>query len=223
MDFDLIVFDWDGTLMDSEARIVTCMRGAFIELGVEPPAPEAVREVIGLGLDEAIHTLWPAAGSERRREIMTHYRQRFLVSDDTPTPLFEGAVELVRELHDAGRLLGVATGKSRRGLDEALAASGLARFFHATRCADETFSKPHPAMLEALMDELGVDPARTLMVGDTEYDMELAGNAGVAAVAVGYGAHAPERLLAHGPLACVMSIAELGDWLRARQPAPVLS
>jgi phosphoglycolate phosphatase len=152
---------------------------------------------------------------------MTRYRQHFLVSDDTPTPLFDGAARLVQELHGAGRLLGVATGKSRRGLDEALVASGLSGLFHATRCADETYSKPHPAMLEALIDELGVATDRTLMIGDTEYDMELARNARVAAVAVGYGAHAPERLLAHQPLACVMSIAELGDWLRAPRPARV--
>jgi phosphoglycolate phosphatase len=222
VDFDLIVFDWDGTLMDSEARIVNCMRDAFAELGIEPPARAAVRDVIGLGLDEAVHRLWPAGSSTGRQEIMSQYRQRFLVSDSTPAPLFEGAAELVQELYDGGRLLGVATGKSRRGLDEALAASGLAKWFHATRCADETFSKPHPAMLEALMDELGVSADRTLMIGDTEFDMELAHNAKVAAVAVGYGAHAAERLIAHGPLACAMSIDELREWLRAELSAPAL-
>jgi phosphoglycolate phosphatase len=222
VDFDLIVFDWDGTLMDSEARIVNCMHDAFAELGIDPPARAAVRDVIGLGLDEAVHRLWPAGSSAGRQEIMSQYRQRFLVSDSTPAPLFEGAAELVQELYDGGRLLGVATGKSRRGLDEALAASGLAKWFHATRCADETFSKPHPAMLEALMDELGVSADRTLMIGDTEFDMELAHNAKVAAVAVGYGAHAAERLIAHGPLACAMSIDELGEWLRAELSAPAL-
>lgn len=223
MDFDLIVFDWDGTLMDSEARIISSMRAAFTELAVAPPPPEAVREVIGLGLDEALHRLWPAASGSRRRTLMDAYRQQYLIADTTPMPLFEGAAEMVQDLHESGWLLAIATGKSRRGLDEALTASGLGRLFHATRCADESFSKPHPAMLEALMDELGVDAGRTLMIGDTEYDLEMARNAGAAAVAVGYGAHAAERLTAQGPLCCAMSIGELRDWLRSHLRAPALA
>lgn len=223
MDFDLIVFDWDGTLMDSEARIISSMRAAFAELAVAPPPPEAVREVIGLGLDEALQRLWPAASGSRRRTLMDTYRQQYLVADTTPMPLFEGAAEMVQDLHESGWLLAVATGKSRRGLDDALAASGLGHLFHATRCVDETFSKPHPAMLEALMEELGVDAERTLMIGDTEYDLEMARNAGTAAAAVGYGAHAAERLTAHDPLTCAMSIGELRDWLRSRLRAPALA
>jgi len=211
--YQLIVFDWDGTLMDSEARIVASMQGAFRALGLEPPAPVAVRNVIGLGLDQAIATLLPDADADLRQRLIKPYRERFLGNEQTPTPLFEGAAELITDLHAAGHLLAVATGKSRAGLDKALRETGLGEWFHATRCADDTFSKPHPAMLLELMEQLGTAPAATLMVGDTEYDLEMARNAGVAAVAVGYGAHTPARLLALQPLTCAMSIADLRAWL----------
>ncbi|TVQ91814.1 MAG: HAD family hydrolase [Chromatiaceae bacterium] len=213
MDYELIVFDWDGTLMDSEARIIASMQAAFVELGRSPPPAEAVREVIGLGLEQAIGRLWPAASAARRVQAMTGYRQHFLAQDQTPMPLFSGATALLRALHRHGRLLGVATGKSRIGLDQAIADSGLHGLFQATRSADETFSKPHPAMLLELMDELGMRPAQTLMVGDTEYDLQMAANAGVAAVAVTYGAHPRARLLAQQPRACVDSLPELAAWL----------
>lgn len=212
-DFELIVFDWDGTLMDSAARIVACMRAAFGELDLPLPEPDRVRNVIGLGLDQAIAGVWPEADAPLRAELITRYRRHFLVSDPTPTPLFDGAEALVRDLHGAGRLLAVATGKSRPGLDKAMAESGLGHWFHATRSADDTFSKPHPAMLLELMEELGVAPAATVMVGDTEYDLQMARNAGVAAVGVSWGVHAPERLLALGPLGCAGTMTELARWL----------
>ncbi|MBK1706399.1 HAD-IA family hydrolase [Halochromatium glycolicum] len=212
-DFELIVFDWDGTLMDSEGRIVASMQAAFGELGREPPPAAAVREVIGLGLDEAMRRLPGVARDEALDELIARYRYHYLSANRTPTPLFEGAAALVEALHARGDLLAVATGKSRAGLDQALEQSGLQRYFHATRTAEDTFSKPNPTMLFELMDELGASADATLMIGDTEYDLLMANNAGVRALAVGYGTQPAERLLAHGPLACAPSLKVLSDWL----------
>lgn len=212
-DFELIVFDWDGTLMDSEARIIASMQSAFAELGREPPAGTAVREVIGLGLSEAIRQLPGVSADEPLDALIERYRHHYLAANSTPAPLFEGASELIQALDQRGRLLAVATGKSRRGLEQSLEQSGLRAHFHATRCAEESFSKPNPAMLFELMDELGAAAESTLMIGDTEYDMQMARNARVRAVAVGYGTHAPERLLAHAPLACAPSLPMLSQWL----------
>lgn len=213
MRYQLIVFDWDGTLMDSAARIVASLSAAFADNGVEVPPPDRCRDVIGLGLDEAMQRLWPAALSEQRTRVMARYRHHYLAENTTPTPLFPGAAEVVEGLHKEGYLLAVATGKSRRGLDSALHQSGLGRWFHATRCADETFSKPHPLMLEELLDELGVAASDCVMIGDTEYDVQMAHNANVDAVAVCYGVHAPERLLALQPRACLSAIVALPGWL----------
>ena len=179
-----------------------------------PPPSAAVREVIGLGLEEAIRRL-PGFDSEATlADLIARYRYHYLVADATPTPLFDGAEALIKALHAQGRLLAVATGKSRHGLDQALDQTGLRPWFHATRSAEETFSKPHPGMLYELMDELGVTPAVTLMIGDTDYDLQMAHNAGVPVIAVGYGTQTQERLLALQPLACASSIAVLADWLR---------
>lgn len=213
MDYALIVFDWDGTLMDSEARIIASMQGAFADLGRPAPAAAAIREIIGLGLEQAIGRLWPAASAARRVQVMAAYRQRFLTAGQGRMPLFPDAHALLHALQRHGCLLAVATGKSRPGLDQAIAEAGLQGLFAATRSADECHSKPHPAMLLELMDVLGVSPAQSLMIGDTEYDLQMAANAGVAAVAVSYGAHPRERLLAQRPLACVDSLAELATWL----------
>lgn len=212
-DIELIVFDWDGTLMDSEGRIVASMQAAFRDLGLASPPATAVRGVIGLGLEEAIRRLPGFDGEQTLAQLIARYRHHYLVADATPTPLFEGAQALIEGLHAQGRLLAVATGKSRRGLDQALDQTGLRPWFHATRCAEETFSKPHPGMLHELMDELGVTPAVTLMIGDTDYDLQMAHTAGVRVLAVGYGTQTPERLLALQPLACAPSIAVLSDWL----------
>ena len=215
MQFELIVFDWDGTLMDSEARIVGCLRRAFRELEQPVPPPEEARDVIGLGLDQAMRRLHPSADVTLRGELSRRYRYLFLRADPSASPLFEGARETVAELHRRELLLAVATGKSRVGLEQALDDSGLRGYFHAQRCAEQTQSKPHPQMLLEILDELGVRAEDALMVGDTEYDMQMARNAGVPAVAVSYGVHEPERLLAHGPLACLDRISDLPDWLLA--------
>ncbi len=222
MDFELIVFDWDGTLMDSQARIVDCLLAAFADLGLDPPSREAAADIIGLGLDDAMARLWPEAGPELRTALGLRYRQHFLVTNRTRSELFPGALETLATLRERGYLLAVATGKSRAGLDKSLDETGLGGHFHATRCADETFSKPHPQMLLELMDALGVRPAATLMVGDTEYDLQMAANAGVRSLAVCHGVHDPGRLLACGPLACLESLHDIPRWLERLAGGPWL-
>jgi phosphoglycolate phosphatase len=216
MSCKLIVFDWDGTLMDSEARIVACIHAAFADLGLPLPSAEAARDIIGLGLDEALSVLLPETGRAGRRVLIDRYRHHFLVANDTPSQLFPGVTETLDWLRGQGYLLGVATGKSRRGLDQVLVSTGLAGYFDATRCADETFSKPHPAMLLQIMDELGVSGPETLMVGDTEYDMQMARSAGAHALAVCYGVHSAERLMAQDPLGCLAELVDMRAWLEQR-------
>jgi len=210
----LIVFDWDGTLMDSEAKIVGSLRAAGGDLGLQALTDNTLRNVIGLGLKEAIETLYPFAGIDIHRAFADRYRHHFLAAGAESSPFFTGALELVQDLYGRGFLLGIATGKSRRGLDRALTKYDCGRFFHATRCADETFSKPHPQMLLDIMDRLGVNPQETLMIGDTEYDLLMAHSAGVGAVGVSYGVHERERLLRHRPMVCVDHLHELTAWLR---------
>ena len=212
--FDLIVFDLDGTLMDSAGAIVASIQGACRDLGLDVPSEQASRHIIGLGLTEAIAHLLPTLPEADYPKLVERYRHHFL-SQDADIPLFDGAERIVRDLNQAGFLLGVATGKSRRGLDRVLVQTGLGPYFHSTRCADECFSKPHPEMLEQLMDELGATRSRTLMIGDTSHDLLMAQNAGVAALAVSYGAHPRAELLAHAPLACLDQIGELEQWLLA--------
>jgi len=224
MSFRLLVFDWDGTLMDSAARILACIRAAARDLEQQMPEDAAARNVIGLGLREAMAALFPDAAESALQALSERYRYHFLGAEPTPERLFPGVGETIRCLERKGYLLAVATGKGRRGLDRSLAATGLAGVFHATRCADETCSKPDPTMLLQLMDELDVEPWETLMIGDTEYDLRMAANAGTAAVGVGYGVHAPHRLARHAPLACLDSITELDTWLEgAGAAAPTLS
>ena len=213
--YNLVVFDWDGTLMDSEARIVSCLQAAARDLAVAVPSESASREVIGLGLAEAMATLFPAEASDMHERLALRYREHFLVLNQSRSQLFPGVRETLGALRSADYFLAVATGKSRRGLDRELEETGLGSLFHATRCADETFSKPHPQMLLEVIDELGAARAATLMVGDTEYDMQMAANAGTAALGVTYGVHAPDRLLAMGALHTLDRIDELAGWLAA--------
>ncbi|MBI4755127.1 MAG: HAD-IA family hydrolase [Betaproteobacteria bacterium] len=211
--YELIVFDWDGTLLDSAATIVACIQLACTDLGVEPPTAERARFVIGLGLQDALGVAVPQLEAAQYGRLAERYRHHFL-SRDQELELFPGAFDLVSWLHAKGLLLGVATGKSRLGLDRSLAASGLRKFFHCTRCADETHPKPHPAMLREIMERFDVHPGQTLMIGDTTHDLQMARAAGTDAVAVGFGAHPREALLAEGPLAYVESVGDLGQWLR---------
>ncbi|MDX1251690.1 MAG: HAD-IIIA family hydrolase [Gammaproteobacteria bacterium] len=212
-EFKLLVFDWDGTLMDSAARIVACFNAAIMDVGLEPLPDAAIRNIIGLGLREALDQLAPGADIVLRQQLVDRYRHHYLYANQTPSPLFPGADAMVRELGEQGYFLAVATGKGRQGLNRVLEETGCKGLFHATRCADETFSKPHPQMLLELMSELNVSPGETLMIGDTEYDLQMAKNAGTVALGVSYGAHERDRLLKCEPLACLDSFEELRGWL----------
>lgn len=212
--FELVVFDWDGTLMDSAAAIVTAIQSACRDLGLPEPTDAQARHVIGLGLEDAMRLAVPALAASDYPRMVERYRHHYLSRDHELT-LFSGVPELIRELKDAGHFLAVATGKSRVGLARALEVSGLGPHFHATRCADECFSKPHPQMLEELMEELGVQRQATVMIGDTTHDLLMAANAGVASLAVSYGAHEPDTLASQSPLATFSRVAELSAWLKA--------
>jgi len=212
---ELIVFDWDGTLMDSEGRIVACLQQAARDLGHEVPPPERAREVIGLGLHQAVARLFPEADEAEVQRLSDAYRRHFLGDELAHSELFPGARELLEELAEAGYLLAVATGKSRRGLEKEFELTGLGELFHVTRCADETFSKPHPQMLLEILDFTGREPEAALVVGDTEFDMQMAANAGVSAVGVGHGVHPPERLQAAGALEVFDRLVDLPPWLHS--------
>ncbi|MBI3154594.1 MAG: HAD-IA family hydrolase [Burkholderiales bacterium] len=210
--FDLIVFDWDGTLFDSTALIVQCIQAACREVGAPEPSAERAAYVIGLGLHDAMRHAAPGLAPERYPELGRRYRQHYFARQHELL-LFDGTLEMLAALKLRQHFLAVATGKSRVGLDEALRHASLHEMFDATRTADETASKPDPRMLLELMTEIGADPARTLMVGDTTHDLQLAANAGTASVAVAYGAHEPEGLAAQAPLAVLHSTRELHRWL----------
>lgn len=211
--YDLLVFDWDGTLMDSTAMIVMAIQAASRDLALPVPSAAQARQVIGLGLNEALSRAVPDLAPADYGRMVARYRHHYLARDHELV-LFEGVAAMLSALVDAGHALAVATGKSRQGLDRALDHCGMRQFFRATRTADETFSKPHPAMLEELMDELMCEPERTLMIGDTTHDLQMARNAGTDAVGVSFGAHPLVALEAEAPRAVVHSIEELETWLR---------
>lgn len=208
----LIVFDWDGTLMDSETQIVHAIYAAIDDLRLEKRSLEQCRNIIGLGLKEAIDSLFPGRDESFRQQFVDCYRHHWF-SDTHTSELFPGARETLHLLHESGFVLAVATGKGRTGLDKVLLATELDTVFSATRCADEARSKPHPQMLLEILEELGIAATQALMIGDTEYDLLMADEAGVAPIAVTYGVHQRERLLEHQPLACLDNISELLDWL----------
>ncbi len=210
--FDLIVFDWDGTLMDSTATIVKCIQAAARDLGLEEPSREAASHVIGLSLQQAMHTALPGLDPRHYQHAVERYRYHYLTQDQELV-LFEGVREMLADLAGQGYFLAVATGKNRVGLNRALQTVGLTSIFDATRCADETFSKPHPAMLLELTRELGQDMGRTLMIGDTTHDLQMAVNAGAAGIGVQYGAHPEEQLRSLDPLYVADSTVALHAWL----------
>ena len=210
--FDLIVFDWDGTLMDSTAAIVKCIQAAARDVGLPVPSDDAASHVIGLALPEAMQAAVPDMEPGLYPRMVERYRYHFLTKDHELV-LFKGVREMLNELSQQGYFLAVATGKSRVGLNRALNAAGLLSMFDATRCADETFSKPHPAMLQELTRELGQDMRRTVMIGDTTHDLLMARNAGAAGIAVEYGAHPVDQLQACHPVFSARTAVELHAWL----------
>lgn len=211
MKYELVVFDWDGTLIDSAGTIVRCIQDAARDLGVEVPDSERASHVIGLGLHDSLRHAVPSLAPERYMEFSLAYRRHFLARQDAML-LFPGIPELLEELHRTRRLA-IATGKSRKGLDRSLEAGNLGRFFAASRCADETNPKPHPAMLLELMSEFSIEKSKVVMIGDTSHDLEMAKAAGVDALAVTYGAHPERGLRACGPLGCFPDVASLREWL----------
>jgi len=209
--YSLIVFDWDGTIIDSASSIAECIRDSARDLGLPVPTTERASHVIGLGLHDSLRLAVPELQAQQYPEFVAAYRKHFLAREDT-MGLFAGMEDLLKELKGQ-HLLAIATGKSRRGLDRALAATGIRPLFRASRCADETNPKPHPAMLLELMAELGFSKDQTLMIGDTSHDLEMARAAEVDSVAVTYGAHPEEGLRACTPTACVSTVRELKAWL----------
>ncbi len=212
MRYSLLVFDWDGTLIDSADAIVRCIQSACRDLGLPVPDDARASHVIGLGLQDALAYAVPGLPSADYGRIVERYRFHFLARD-AAIPLFPGAAAMLAGLRRRGHVLAIATGKSRAGLARALDSTGLRPLFVASRCADQCAPKPAPDMLLELMAELGTSEANTLMIGDTVHDLQMAAHAGVPAVAVSYGAHAKADLAARTPLACLDSIDELTQWL----------
>lgn len=210
--FDLIAFDWDGTLFDSTQIIVRCIQQAVCDVGGQRPTDQAAAYVIGMALTQALAHAAPDVPPEKHPELGNRYRYHYL-EHQNDLALFDGVLPLLTDLRERGHLLAVATGKSRRGLNDALHSVALRGVFDGSRTADETAGKPHPLMLHELMAEFDVAPKRLLMVGDTTHDLQMARNAGCPSVGVGYGAHATDALVPLHPLAIVHSVAELHEWL----------
>ena len=210
--FDLIAFDWDGTLFDSTAIIVRCIQAAVRDVGGTVPTDKEAAYVIGMGLMQALAHAAPDVPPERYPELGNRYRFHY-IQHQNDLSLFDGVLPLLNDLRERGHLLAVATGKSRRGLDEALHTVQLRGMFDGSRTADQTAGKPHPLMLQELMAEFDVSPERLLMIGDTTHDLQMAVNAGCASVGVSYGAHEPDVFHALNPLQVVHSVRELHDWL----------
>jgi phosphoglycolate phosphatase len=210
--YDLIAFDWDGTLFDSTRIIVRCIQRAVADVGGAVPSDHDAAYVIGMGLMEALAHAAPDVPRDRHADLGAAYRRHYLAHQDDLS-LFDGVLTMLADLRARHHWLAVATGKSRRGLDEVLQTVQLAGVFDASRTADETAGKPDPRMLHELMREFGTEPERTLMIGDTTHDLQMAVNAGCASVAVSYGAHLPGGFAALQPQAIVHSVGELHRWL----------
>ncbi|MGV6816573.1 MAG: HAD family hydrolase [Thiotrichales bacterium] len=211
--YDVLIFDWDGTLMDSESHIVSCLARSLASVGAEPQPDDVLKQVIGLGLNEAMRQLLPDVENAVIEQTAEAYRAQFFAKDSGGSTLFPGAIEVLEQCRAAGFLLAVATGKSRRGLDKVLDETGLNDYFAITRCASETFSKPHPLMLEEILVDLDTPASRAVMIGDTEFDLQMAGSINMPSIGVSYGVHEVERLLPHRPMAVLDAISELTSWM----------
>lgn len=211
-DFDLIVWDWDGTIANSTGMITNAIVKAAEQVGLPTLDPLAASNIIGLGLKESIYALYGDIPADKAQALADQYKVNYYAGE-SEIPLFLGAKETIIELNRRGYKLAVATGKGRRGLNLALEHCGLGNYFHATRTVDECFSKPHPQMLDELMDLLVATPERTLMIGDTSYDLQMAQNAGVASIGVTFGAQTQDKLVSYNPLKICKQFSDLSAWL----------
>ena len=211
--FELYIFDWDGTLMDSVDHIVASLSAAAVDSNMDDLGHESYRNIIGLGLSEAFQALYPDATQEQQDALTERYRHHFFDSSKGKSTLFNGTDDMLSSLNAKGVKMAVATGKARRGLNRVFDETGYHTMFHSSRCADESGSKPDPTMLHEIMAELNVSADKTLMIGDSTYDLQMANNAGVDCVAVSYGVHGCQQLDKHKPLICCENILELNDWL----------
>ncbi len=207
--FDLIIFDWDGTLIDSIDWIARCLQHAANDTRHPTPDYQSAKDVIGLSIEKAIAALFPEANEDEIHGLVERYEKAYFSKKISREDLFAGVYDMLNALKQNGYQLAVATGKTREGLDEALSATGTVDLFSITRCADETQSKPHPKMLEEIMTVLDVSPERVLMVGDSTHDLQMALNAGIASVGVASGSHDIDQLLHYKPLHCLSNPAEL--------------
>ncbi|TSA02171.1 MAG: HAD-IIIA family hydrolase [Methylococcus sp.] len=216
--YDLLIFDWDGTLCDSIGWIVECLEVSAAAVSLPIPPRAKARSVIGLSLGEAMDTLFPGQPKAAIDDLIGYYRSHYHSRSLEHLALFPGVPDFLSQLRDEGFKLAVATGKARSGLDPMLVSTGLTEMFHATRCADETASKPHPMMVEELLSALQVTPKRTLLIGDSVHDLQLARNAGVDAVAVAAGANTRDELLELQPLVCLEQTIDLLTHFKQRTP-----
>jgi phosphoglycolate phosphatase len=210
--YQLIIFDWDGTIIDSQAHIISSMQKAMADENLPIPQDDAIRHVIGLSLDNVILSLIPELDNLTVNRISDNYRRHFFANINQ-SELFEGVAETIQDLHAGGYFLAVATGKGRRGLDLALKNSGLEPFFHITRCADETRSKPDPLMLDEILTDLDLEAEKAIMVGDTSYDMDMAGNIKMDCIGVTYGMHDKDHLKSSNPTYLIDSIDQLSQYV----------
>ncbi|NHI00794.1 HAD family hydrolase [Oceanimonas sp. MB9] len=213
MKYELVIFDWDGTLMDSVARIVSCMQAAALDCEQPVPTDEAVRHIIGLSLYKAFPILFGELSQAESDALLLAYRRHYLELNTTPSPLFAGAADTLAGLHQGGYRLAVATGKQRVGLDRVLDETGLGHLFHALRGSDQARSKPDPLMLAQILDELSLAPEQAVMVGDSSYDLAMAEAIGMDRIGVTYGVHNRDQLGAHAPVALIDDIRHLPKWL----------
>lgn len=212
--YQLLIFDWDGTIIDSADKIANCLQASARDVGIAEPSTKAAKGIIGLGLAEAMQVLFPEHSIKVHQAVIEAYRHHFVTADTTQQALFRGVEAGLEALSTSGALLAVATGKSRVGLDRALNEHQLGSHFVTSRCADETRSKPHPQMLHEILEFTAIDPHKAIMIGDTSFDMEMAKNAGVHGLGAGYGVHTQEELLEHGATSVLDSFEDVVSWLQ---------
>ncbi|MEW6993667.1 HAD-IA family hydrolase [Colwelliaceae bacterium MEBiC 14330] len=215
--YKLVIFDWDGTLMDSIARIVSSMQAAAIQCYLQPPTDEQVKDIIGLSLPVGLSVLFPNNSKAQLDKMITQYKYQYIHVDTTPTPLFEHAKSLLNALTHENKLLAVATGKARQGLQRVFDMTETEHYFHASRCADEANSKPDPQMILSLLEELGIQPEHAVMIGDTSHDMAMAQAAGIDRIGITLGVHDKKVLNSYQPNAVVDSLKELQQLLIPEQ------